>query len=117
MYEAIAKGLIVAPGYFTDNSIRKAYNIAQWIGPAKGMIDEVKEVTAAAMRVQNNFSTYAEETVQMSGSDFAENTAQHAKEKKLLDKAGLNTGFVVSKQELNTANDDNEGFKPEKDSE
>lgn len=42
-YEAVALGRIPAPGFFADPMIRDAYMGAEWIGPAKGVIDGLKE--------------------------------------------------------------------------
>lgn len=82
--EAVAKKRIKAPGFFTDPAIRKAYCAAKWNGPARGMLDPVKEVTAAEKRVQNGFSTRSDETMQMTGSDFYSNIEQLKHEEKEL---------------------------------
>ena len=82
--EAVAKGRIKAPGFFTDAVIRKAYCTAKWNGPAKGMLDPVKEVTAAEKRVQNGFSTRSDETMQMTGSGYYSNVEQLKHEEKEL---------------------------------
>ena len=82
--EAVAKGRIKAPGFFTDSVIRKAYCGAKWNGPAKGMLDPVKEVTAAEKRVQNGFSTRSDETMQMTGTSYYNNIEQLKHEEKEL---------------------------------
>ena len=82
--EAVAKGRIKAPGFFTDPVIRKAYCGAKWNGPAKGMLDPVKEVTAAEKRVQNGFSTRSDETMQMMGTSYYNNIEQLKQEEKEL---------------------------------
>ena len=82
--EAVAKGRIKAPGFFTDPVIRKAYCGAKWNGPAKGMLDPVKEVTAAEKRVQNGFSTRSDETMQMTGTSYYNNIEQPKHEEKEL---------------------------------
>lgn len=71
--EAVAKGRIKAPGFFSDIAIRKAYCKAEWNGPARGMLDPVKEVVAAERRAQNGFSTRAAETMEMTGTDYYAN--------------------------------------------
>lgn len=78
--EAVAKGRISAPGFFTDPLIHYAYCKAEWNGPAKGMLDPVKEVNAAEKRVSNGFSTRANETMEMTGGDFYANVEQLKKE-------------------------------------
>lgn len=82
--EAVAKKRIDAPGFFTDPLIRKAYCKAEWNGPAKGMLDPVKEVTAAEKRVANGFSTRSSETMEMTGGDFYTNADQLKSEEKKL---------------------------------
>ena len=82
--EAAAKKRIDAPGFFTDPLIRKAYCKAEWNGPAKGMLDPVKEVTAAEKRVANGFSTRSSETMEMTGGDFYANADQLKNEEKKL---------------------------------
>ena len=82
--EAVAKKRIAAPGFFTDPLIRKAYCRAEWNGPAKGILDPVKEVTAAEKRVQNGFSTRSSETREMTGGDYYSNADQLKQEEKKL---------------------------------
>ena len=40
--EAVAKGRIPAPGFFSDPLIRKAYTGAEWNGPAQGLLNPVQ---------------------------------------------------------------------------
>jgi lambda family phage portal protein len=82
MAEAVAKGRISAPGFFTDPLRHKAYCKAQWNGPARGLLNPVQEVTAAEKRVQNGFSTRAMETMEMTGGDFYSNCEQLKQEEK-----------------------------------
>ena len=84
MAEAVAKKRIDAPGFFTDPLIRKAYCRAEWNGPAKGILDPVKEVSAAEKRVQNGFSTRSSETREMTGGDYYSNADQLKQEEKKL---------------------------------
>ena len=87
--EAIANGRIKAPGFFLDPSIKKAYCRAQWIGPAPGMLDPVKEATAAEKRIAIGVSTRQRESIEMTGTDFDANVAQLARENQLMKEAGL----------------------------
>ena len=82
--EAVAKGRISAPGFFTDPLIRKAYTGAEWNGPAQGLLNPVQEVQAAEKRVQNGFSTRDRETAELTGGDFYRNVQQLKQEEKLL---------------------------------
>ncbi|MEA5083285.1 MAG: phage portal protein [Lachnospiraceae bacterium] len=82
--EAVAKGRIKAPGFFRDPTIRKAYTGAQWNGPTTGQLDPLKEVNAAIKRVENGFSTYGREAVEMTSTDFNKNITQLKRETKAL---------------------------------
>lgn len=87
--EAVARGRINAPGYFADPIIRKAWQGSEWIGPAPGQIDPVKEVNAAKLRVENGFSTRERETTEINGGDFENNIVQLEDENKKMIQAGL----------------------------
>lgn len=82
--EAVASGRIKAKGFFQDPIIRKAWCGADWNGPAPGMIDPVKEVNAAKMRVEQGFSTREEETMGLTGGNFSKNARQLKKENEML---------------------------------
>lgn len=97
MYEAVAVGRIAAPGFFADPIIRKAYLGSQWIGPAKGQIDEEKEIKAAKMRVDMTVSTLAEETAQLTGGDWERKFPQCVKEHNMRKDAGLISEKVEEK--------------------
>ena len=87
--EAIANGRIKAPGFFLDPAIKKAYCRAHWNGPAPGMLDPVKEATAAEKRIAIGVSTRQRESIEMTGTDFDANVAQLARENQLMKEAGL----------------------------
>ena len=80
--EAVARGRIKAPGFFTDPARRKAYTACAWNGPARTNLNPVQEVDAAIKRVDACFSTAAEETAQMTGGDYNRNIRQRAMEAK-----------------------------------
>ena len=82
--EAVAKGRISAPGFFSDPIQHKAYCKAQWNGPARGLLNPVQEVSAAVTRVENGFSTRSAETMEMAGGDFYSNCEQLLHEEKAL---------------------------------
>ncbi len=73
MTEAVARGRIIAPGFLTDPLIRQAYLQSEWIGPSQGQLDPTKEVQAAAMAVENGFSTREAEAIRLNGSEYASN--------------------------------------------
>lgn len=87
--EAIVNDRIPAPGYFSDPIIREAYCRAEWIGPAKGMINEKDEVEAAALRIEKNLSTLDRETSELTGGDWETNVRQRQKEQRMVAAAGL----------------------------
>ncbi|MBE0568735.1 MAG: phage portal protein [Deltaproteobacteria bacterium] len=89
MDEAVALGRVKAPGYFADPLIRQAYLWADWIGPAPGQIDPLKEITAAEKRVALTVSTRLEETMALTGGDWEDNVRQAAKERRMLKEADL----------------------------
>ena len=82
--EAVAKGRIAAPGFFTDPIRKKAFAGAEWNGPAQGLLNPVQEVTAAEKRVQNGFSTRSREATEMNGSDFWRNSTQLKREEEAM---------------------------------
>lgn len=87
--EAVALGRLPAPGFFSDPLIRMAYLGCEWIGDARGHIDENKAVNAATSRVDEGFSTLAEETVKLTGGDWERNHRQQVKERRMRDRDGL----------------------------
>jgi capsid protein len=82
--EAVAKGRITAPGFFSDPAIRKAYSGAEWNGPAQSSLDPTKETQAAKMRVENGFSTRDREAQELTGGDFYKIIKQRKKEETLM---------------------------------
>ena len=93
--EAIAKGILKAPGFFSDPYIRSAYLGAEWIGPPRGQIDQLKEVRASETRVKMGISTLAEETAMLTGGDWERKYPQIIKEYKLKQEAGIIPKEVV----------------------
>ena len=71
--EAVSKGRIDAPGFFTNPLIRKAYTNATWSGPAQGCLNPEQEVNAAVKRIENGLSTHEDECASMNGSDYEDN--------------------------------------------
>ena len=85
MNEAVAKGRIEAPGYFTDPMIRAAYTSCTWTGPAPGALDPGKEVDAAIKRIDAGLSTHEEEATSINGTDFDDNVRTLARENEMLE--------------------------------
>lgn len=87
--EAILKGRIEAPGYFDDYVVQAAWSRANWHGPSPGQIDPLKEVNAAAERIDRGLSTHAREALEISGMDFDEIVQEQAVERQMLREAGI----------------------------
>lgn len=110
--EAVAKGRIKAPGFFSDYAIRKAYTAAEWNGPAQGLLNPVQEVQAAELRVQSGFSTRAREAQEMTGTDFYKNVKQRKREEALMKEVNKNDksdGTNVSESDSNGENGNRSG--------
>lgn len=101
--EAVAKGRIRAPGFFSDPAIRKCYTGAEWYGPAQGQLDPKKEAEAAALRVQFGFSTGAREAMEITSTDFADNIKEIRKETAMWKQAGISP--QISAQSSGTEED------------
>ncbi len=89
LYEEISSGRLAAPGFFADPMIRKAFSGATWTGPAKGMIDEKKEIEAAEKKVGLTISTLSEVTAELTGSDWEQKFPQAVRELRLRQEAGF----------------------------
>lgn len=73
MSEAVARGRIQAPGFFTDPKVKEAWLGSEWVGPSQGQLDPVKEITAEIMAVANGYSTNEDSTVKLNGGDWNAN--------------------------------------------
>lgn len=92
--EAVARGLLTAPGFFADPYLRAAYLQADWIGPAPGQIDPLKEAEAAEKMIELGAKTREQVTVELTGGDWRRNHRQLARETKLRAADGLNVPVV-----------------------
>lgn len=87
--EAVARGILSAPGFFDSPVVRAGWLGARWIGPAPGQIDPLKEVQAARERIAIGVSSLADETASLSGGDWEDVHAQRSKEIAARRAAGL----------------------------
>lgn len=71
--EAVARGRIWAPGFFTDPAIRQAWLGSEWIGPSQGQLDPVKEITAELLAISEGISTHEQSTVRLNGGSWDAN--------------------------------------------
>ncbi|MDB4906371.1 MAG: hypothetical protein JWO05_1155 [Gemmatimonadetes bacterium] len=91
--EAIARGLLIAPGYFENPLVRMAYLGCEWTGTAMGQLDPESEINAAKKRVDLGVSTIDEETAQLTGGDWDQKHAQRVKERRLRLEGNLEEPF------------------------
>ena len=80
MTEAVARGRLQAPGFFTDPVIRAAYLGSEWLGPSQGQLDPVKEITAEILACSEGFSTHEQSTVKLNGGKWDANIEQLQRE-------------------------------------
>ena len=82
--EAFLRGMFElpkgAPGFY---EARKFWCNVDWIGPSRGFVDPVKEVTATILALQNRLMTYGEAWAE-TGRDFDEGYARMLEESPLL---------------------------------
>lgn len=88
--EAVARGRVNAPGFFSDPLVRAAYLSSEWIGPSQGQLDPVKEITAEILACSEGFSTHEQSTIKLNGGQWAANVDQLARENEKLTAAGVN---------------------------
>jgi capsid protein len=89
MMEAVAKGIIDAPGFFDDPRIQRAWTKCSWSGSSPGSIDPLKEVMASDKKVKLGVSTLERESLEINGSDWRANTMQQGIEADLCEEQGL----------------------------
>ncbi len=87
--EAVARGRVIAPGFFNDPAIKNAWCGSEWIGPTQGQLNPVQEVTAARLKVESGFSTRERETMELTGGNFDDNVTQITRENKALNEANI----------------------------
>lgn len=89
MTEAIARGMLDAPGFFDSPELRRAWLGCAWIGPAPGQLDPYKEAQAAQLLIAEELSTREEQTAAITGGDWEDNHRQRAKEERMRKADGL----------------------------
>lgn len=104
MAEAVARGRIHAPGFFTSPELRAAYLGSEWIGPSQGQLDPVKEITAEILAVGEGFSTHEQSTIRLNGGQWDVNVDQLKREnEKLAEATASQTARQPSGSELSNA--------------
>jgi capsid protein len=97
--EAVAAGMLEAPGFFRDPMTRAAYLRTLWIGPAPGQIDELKEAKAAGERIRIGVSNEELETAQLSGQDWEAVHEQRARELRMRRAAEMDAASVADEDD------------------
>lgn len=87
--EAVARGMISAPGFFGSPVVRRAWLGTQWTGDAMPQIDPLKEAGAAKLRIDTGTSTIDREAREANGSSFEANHHQLRKEQRMRQEDGL----------------------------
>ena len=90
--EAVARGRISAPGFFSDPAVRAAYLGAEWIGPSQGQLDPTKEITAEILANGEAITTREQATNRLNGGQWDANVDQIARENEKLRAAQGQTG-------------------------
>lgn len=85
LVEAVALGRIDAPGFFDDAVKRRQWSAADWRTETSHLLDPLKEISAAKIRLELGLSTHEQEAA-LCGTDFFENTNQLGLERELLRK-------------------------------
>lgn len=87
MAEAVARGRLSAPGFFSDPAIRAAYLGAEWIGPSQGQLDPTKEITAEILAIGEAITTREQATIRLNGGQWDANVDRLAVENEKLRQA------------------------------
>lgn len=106
--ECVDLGYVNLPGFHASPLIRSAYLGAVWTGQATPQIDEVKAVTAAAMRVKHSFSTGAREAAAIADADYEQNLRVRSEEIKQADALGVYDWWATAAEEMLATSGDSE---------
>lgn len=89
MEEAVAKGRLNRPGFFTDPRIRMAYCGAEWRGSARPSLNPYQEAQADDLDVKNGFKTGEQVCAERTGGEIEKKITQAGKEHRLKIEAGI----------------------------
>lgn len=115
MSEAVARGRIVAPGFFDNPILRAAYLKSEWIGPSQGQLDPTKEITAEILACSEGFSTHEQSTIRLNGGQWDANIEQLQRENEKISGSSPDEHQTGGKSNSNKKEDDenkpkNHGF-------
>lgn len=80
MEEAVAFGVVPAPGFFEDPLLRRAYLQCEWLGDSPGHVDPTKEVQAALDMIEAGLSNKTDQTLWLTGRNWREVQRQRKRE-------------------------------------
>jgi lambda family phage portal protein len=80
IYTAIVSGRLEAPGFFEDPLLRAAWLGSEWIGPARIILDPLKEWKGETEAVNLGARTIEQVIIERGGGDFETVNAQRVKE-------------------------------------
>jgi capsid protein len=101
--EAVARGMLIAPGFFESPLIRRAWLGSVWTGDAMPQIDPLKEASAAQLRINTGTSTIDRESRESNGTTFLENHMQRRKEARMRKADGLDVEVFAEAISTETA--------------
>lgn len=108
--ESVAREFVDAPGFFSDPILREAYLMTEWIGPPRGMIDQLKEGNAAALAEDRGWKTAQENTAEMTGGDWDRKHQRRVREENMRREAGFS---VMDRTQAGTQEEQNPQDQPE----
>jgi lambda family phage portal protein len=89
--EAVARGLIVAPGFFDDPIVKAAWCETQWTGPTMGQLNPTDEMNALQTAIDMRIRSRQEISVEQYGTDWNRTVEQLAEERAILTDRGLDS--------------------------
>jgi lambda family phage portal protein len=107
--EAVARGRVVAPGFFASPSVRAAWVGAEWIGPSQGQLDPTKEITAEILAIEHGITTREQATVKLNGGSWDSNMQKLERENKQLAAARTPTDNNYQMTDNRYGNGDGDG--------
>lgn len=112
--EAVARGLLAAPGFFEDPLARHAWLGTTWTGPSPGQIDPGREAEAAKQLIDLGALTYSQACAELTGGDWERNYVRLVKESEMRRAAGLDIEAVAERIETEVTQPDPKQDEPEK---
>jgi lambda family phage portal protein len=99
MTEAVAKGRISAPGFFSEAEIREGWLGSVWVGPSRIQLDPQKEAVADQLDLAMGVTNRETIILERKGGSFEATHEQLVREQRRRDQDGLvtpvaNTGFA-----------------------